>query len=57
MITTAFQPGAFQQTAFQIIGWLDRPERVRLRGEFIGRVPVGALRVITIKPVRNRRVE
>ena len=55
MITTAFQSGAFQQTAFQIVGTISRPTATT--SEFIGRVPVGSLRVITIKPVKNRRVE
>lgn len=57
MIITAFQPGDFQQKAFQIIGTIARPDRVELKGEFIGQVPTGALRVITIKPVKNRRTE
>ncbi len=57
MITTAFQYNAFQQTAFQIVGQLDRPDMVRLPSQFIGRVPVGSLRVINVKPVKNRRVE
>ena len=57
MITTAFQPNAFQQTAFQIVGWLDRPDRARAVGQFVGRIPVGSLRVITVRPVKNRRAE
>jgi len=57
MITTAFQSNAFQQTAFQIIGTIARPDRVRLPDQFIGRIPVGSLRVINVKPVKNRRVE
>ena len=55
MITTAFQSNAFQQTAFQIIGTIDRP--VKTISDFIGRIPVGSLRVITVHTVKNRRVE
>ena len=56
MITTAFQANAFQQTAFQIIGTLVRPIGM-IDYNFLGRIPVGSLRVITIKPIKNRRVE
>ena len=57
MITTAFQQNAFQNTAFQIVRVLARPDRVKLQGEYVGRIPVGALRVIIVRPVKNRMVE
>jgi len=56
MITTAFQSNAFQQTAFQIVGTLARLERLRMPDQFIGKIPTGALRVINIKPIKNRMV-
>jgi len=60
MITTAFQPAALQQTAFQIVGTIDRPEKRHY--PLVGRVPAGSLRVMTIKsviaikPVKNDRM-
>ncbi len=54
-INTAFQVGAFQQTAFQIIRTFIR--KVVGRTEYIGIIPAGTIRVITIKPVKNRRAE
>lgn len=56
MITTAFQKDAFQNTAFQIVRSLVRP-RGRINRHLTGVIPVGSLRVITIKTVKNRRVE
>jgi len=56
MITTAFQKDAYQNDAFQIVCDLARP-RGRIDRHLTGRIPVGALRVITIKTIKNRRVE
>lgn len=53
MITTAFQKNAFQNNAFQIVHTLARPIG-RIRHSYIGKVPVGALRVITIKPIKAK---
>jgi len=55
MITTAFQVNAFQNNTFQIVHTLARPLRAKWYLRY--RIPASAVRVITIKPVKNRRAE
>ena len=54
IIETAFQPVAFQVNAFQILRTFTRP--VETKSEYVGRIPAGTIRIINIKPVKNRMV-
>ena len=56
MITTAFQKNAFQNKAFQIVLTLVRP-RVGIKQPLVWRIRASSLRVMNIKPVKNRRVD